>query len=414
MSAWEHLDALTRRFEHRSSTTAHERAAARWLADRLRQLGYRVGEHPFQAPRETLYTGPPLVGGAILLLAWLLERLPSPWSWLALVGAGAALVPLMGELLGSGPNLDLILPLRPSQNVEAIRPAAAPARRTLVITAHYDTQRASPLFAPWFRPLVRPFLTLAYGAILGVPLAMLLRLAAPELGWVAPVLRGLMGLLAATMGFLLVCKGLARDINGANDNGSGTAIALALAERMAPAGTGGAASGAEETSIPVPDDVEVRFLFTGSEEVGLRGMAAWMKGPGRELLPGTVFINLDNLGGGQLRFMTSEGMLIPFAADRGLVELARELAAELRAETGRELLSAWEPLHYLPTDALIPIRKGFPAITFIGRDERGQIPNYHWVSDTLDQLDPAHIGDVEMVLARYVARVLTARPAPEA
>src|SRR5690606_32104407 len=88
-AAWEHLDALTRRFEHRSSTTAHERAAARWLADRLRQLGYQVGEHPFQAPRETLYTGPPLVGGAILLLAWLLERLPSPWSWLALVGAGA-------------------------------------------------------------------------------------------------------------------------------------------------------------------------------------------------------------------------------------------------------------------------------------------------------------------------------------
>src|SRR5690606_16986556 len=58
---------------------------------------------------------------------------------------------------------------------------------------------------------------------------------------------------------------------------------------------------------------------------------------------------LGQPGGRQLRFMTSEGMLIPFAADRGLVELARELAAELRAETGRELLSAWEPLHYLPT-----------------------------------------------------------------
>lgn len=408
MSAWESLADLTSRFEHRSSTTAHERAAARWLAQRLSNLGYQVREHPFRAPKETLYTGPPLVGAAIFLMAWLLERLPHPWGWLALAGALASLVPLMGELLGTGPNLDLILPLRPSQSVEAIRPAEGEARRTLVITAHYDTQRASLLFAPWFRPLVRPFLTLAYGAILGLPVTMLLSLVAPGLTWVGPVRRVLLGLLVVTMGFLLACKLSARDINGANDNGSGTAVALALAERMAAQGPEGVAPlpGGRGGPIPVPGDTEVRFLFTGCEEVGLRGMAAWMKGPGRELKPGTVFVNLDNLGGGLLRYMAAEGMLIPFPADRNLLRLAAQVADELRAETGREVLSPWESLHYLPTDGLIPLRKGFPAITFIGRDEEGQIPNYHWVSDTLARLEPAHIGEVEEVLARFVGRLL--------
>lgn len=401
MSAWDALAELTNRFEHRSSTTAHERAAARWLASRLSNLGYQVREHSFRAPKETLYTGPPLVGAAIFLMAWLVEALPHPWGWLALAGALASLVPLMGELLGSGPNLDLILPLRPSQSVEAIRPAAGEARRTLVITAHYDTQRASLLFAPWFRPLVRPFLTLGYGAILGLPVVMLLLLVVPGLPWVRPVMRVFMALLVSTMGFLLACKFVARDLNGANDNGSGTAVALALAERMAVQRPEGL-----EGSIPVPAGTEVRFLFTGCEEVGLRGMAAWMKGPGRELKPGTVFVNLDNLGGGLLRYMTAEGMLIPFPADKKLVRLAAQVAEELRSETGREVLSAWERLHYLPTDALIPLRKGFPAITFIGRDEKGQIPNYHWMSDTLAALEPAHIREVEEVLARYVGRLL--------
>ncbi|HEY8530910.1 MAG TPA: M28 family peptidase, partial [Limnochorda sp.] len=287
MSAWDALVELTRRFEHRSSTTAHERAAARWLAGRLSSLGYQVREHSFRAPKETLYTGPPLVGAAILLMAWLMEILPHPWGWLALAGALASLVPLMGELLGSGPNLDLILPLRPSQNVEAIRPAEGEARRTVVITAHYDTQRASPLFAPWFGPFVRPFLTLGHAAILGLPVLMFLSLVVPGLAWVRPLMRLFMALLALTMGFLLACKLFARDINGANDNGSGTAVALALAERMAARRPEGL-----EGSIPVPPDTEVRFLFTGCEEVGVRGMAAWLKGPGRELKPGTVFVNL--------------------------------------------------------------------------------------------------------------------------
>ncbi|BAS27771.1 M28 family metallopeptidase [Limnochorda pilosa] len=416
MPAWDHLRELTTRFDHRTSTSGNERAASVWIEERLRGWGYEVLRHPFRAPRETLYTGPPVVGLAVFVLALAAERVPAAWGWAAFAGSLVALVPLMGELLGSGPNLDRVLPLRPSQSVEAIRPALGEARRTLVITAHYDTQRASLLFAPGFAPFVRPFLTLGYAALLGTPLAMLLRLLLPGAGWVRVVLGVLLALLAITMGFLLICKATARDINGANDNGSGTAVALALAERMAGAGrpegakAGKAgASGAEEerdAAIPVPAEVEVRFLFTGCEEVGLRGMAAWMDGRGRSLPPGSPFVNLDNLGGGILRYQMAEGMLVPFPSDRTLVEQAAEVAREMEAERGRTVLTAWSPLHYLPTDGLIPLRRGFPTLTFIGRDEAGQIPNYHWTSDTLSGLGPDHLDEVEEAVARFVGRLL--------
>src|SRR5690554_6338825 len=407
MSAWEHLQELTSRFEHRSSTTANERAAARWLTRRLEGWGYEVRQHAFRAPRETLYTGPPVVGFLVFVLALISERVPPLWGWVTLAATLVALVPLMGELLGTGPNLDRVLPLRPSQSVEAVRPARGERRRVLVITAHYYTQRASPLFAPGFAPFVRPFLSRGYASLLGLPVVMLLRLLQPRLIWLISLQHLLLVLLAATMGFLVVCKLLARDINGANDNGLGTAVVLALAARLAPeaSGTEGAA-GADGEAIPVPDGVEVRFLFTGCEEVGLRGMAAWMAGPGRELPAATRFVNLDNLGGGILRYMTAEGMLIPFPADPGMARLAGEVAREMEGERGRELLTPWHPLHYLPTDGLIPLRRGFPTLTFIGRDEKGHIPNYHWTSDTLANLDPDHLRDVEEVLARFVGRLL--------
>lgn len=398
MNAWNYLRQLSE-LPPRGSGTDGERQAAEWLAAKLTHLGYDVDVQPFATPRHTLYLGPAAIS-AVLIGA---IALSAKWPTVALLVAVVSFIPLLGELLGSGPNFNLFLPKSRSQNVFATRGkdastsasdrvddsgAAGPDAKSraeqrvqdIIVVAHYDTQWGSWLFAPWFRPVLQPFFLATYAAIGLAFIAIVLRSVAPAAVVTSFLASAAVVLLIITGGFLLLsCVG-GRAVPGANDNGSGVAVGLALAD---------------EWSKRELDGIRLSFLFTGAEEVGMRGMHHFME-HAKSLPADTLFINLDNVGGGRLRYLLGEGMVGYQHYDAALVAIAGRVAEEFDGE----ILPLKNLL--LPTDALIPAKAGYAAITLLATNEDESIPNYHWHTDTFDNADEYTVRQTERFMKRYI------------
>ncbi len=378
--AWKYLSGLTE-LPHRASASDAELAAADWLSEQLAGMGYQVERQDFAAPRDTLYAGPPLIFVGVVGAVFLGLAFP----WVGALASVLATLPLIGEMLGRSWDFDLLLRRHPSRNVVARHNVSGTPPR-VVVMAHYDTQKGSQLFHPGFAPFVTPLFSLAYLALALVPLTLIIRAIWPA-DWTGPVLAAAGIVLLAVGAFLTLCRFTGRYINGANDNGSGTAVALALARRLAESGE--------------PRAGEVVFVFTGSEEVGERGAKHFFRTGGKTLSRSdTRVINLDNIGAGRLHYLLGEGMLKYLPYDPGLLALAAR-----RAE--REGAGFLTPLKnlLLPTDGLIASTNGFPAITFIAMNDQGKIPHYHWHSDVLANVEQDLIDQEEEVLWRYLGDV---------
>jgi Zn-dependent M28 family amino/carboxypeptidase len=154
-----------------------------------------------------------------------------------------------------------------------------------------------------------------------------------------------------------------------------------------------------------PPDCELRFVFTGSEEAGCRGMKAFLKDEGRQLDPRRVcFVNLDNLGTGMLTYLTGEGMLFYRSAGVRLLAIARAM----RQSAGRPVQEHANLL--LPTDALPPSALGYEAITFLGKDAAGRMGSYHWRTDTFDNVDAGFLCFQQEFFEEFVKRAMAAQP----
>jgi hypothetical protein len=125
---------------------------------------------------------------------------------------------------------------------------------------------------------------------------------------------------------------------------------------------------------------EVWFVATGAEEVGTFGMQALLRDYGDELRDAFI-INIDGCGAGQLYWASSEGMSRRYRADRRLVGLARRVS--------RETETMIKPREYkgLSTDASPALARGYHAMSIMAFDASGMPVNWHWNTDTVDNLD---------------------------
>ncbi len=126
---------------------------------------------------------------------------------------------------------------------------------------------------------------------------------------------------------------------------------------------------------------EVWFVATGAEEVGTLGMQAFLRDYGDDLKDAYI-INIDGCGAGQLFWASSEGMARTYRADRRLVGLARRVS--------RETDTMIKPREYrgLSTDATPALARGFHAFSVMAFAANGLPANWHWSTDTADQLNP--------------------------
>lgn len=129
---------------------------------------------------------------------------------------------------------------------------------------------------------------------------------------------------------------------------------------------------------------EIWFVATGAEEVGTFGMQAFLKEHGPDLRDAAI-INLDNLGSGSLYYITREGMAKRYDSDRRLVSAARRALREADLPVkGREYRG-------LSTDATPALARGFRAMSVMAFDVNGRLPNWHWATDTTDNMSETNI-----------------------
>src|SRR5215217_3146384 len=252
-----------------------ERRAARHLAGRLEGLGREVVVEPFAVwPAWTVgYTI-----NAIVAVVGSVLSVSSAKLGTGLVLLATALTFL--DLAGISPTTRRLLGRRASQNVvswgERERPGA------LLLVAHYDSgpTRTWPL-QPMFWALV---------ALLA---CCVLRVAGMS-GTALTVAQFLPTVVVILYVPLLLDIALSPAAPGENDNASGVALVLRLAERL-----------------DFLEGFGVHLLFTGSQKTMAQGMRAFLKTHrGQFTHDRTVVLNLDSVGSGELQLTKREGPLL--------------------------------------------------------------------------------------------------------
>lgn len=388
-------------FERRGPGTDAERRAANMLAGRLRALGRRADVEPtYVHPQYALVH---LINVAAAI-AGSLVAISRPAIGFALVLAAAT-----SAYLDLNTRLYLarrLLFRRASQNVYSPGPnTAAPLR--LVLVAHYDAGRSGWIFgergvklarrlSARTRVLLGPFRIVFWGGF--VPLLPILgaRMAGVDAGWLS-VLQLIPTILLIVTAFLLIDIALSEIVPGAYDNASGVATVLAAAQRLR-----------EEP----PSDLDVSVLLAGSEESLCEGMRAWVTSHRDEFdRETTLFVNVDGTSYGTVHYQLSEGPVISYPTDEGLVELCEALGAA--GGDGARPSPVRSPLL---TDALPARVRGLRAITVTSLDDGLPPPWYHDPADTPDRADAAAMAaatDFVVSLARLLDREAGRAPAGE-
>jgi len=113
----------------------------------------------------------------------------------------------------------------------------------------------------------------------------------------------------------------------------------------------------------------------------------------------TEFVCLECIGSPQLCVVEAEGML----RMRPYPEESREALARAGEAAGVELVRGLRTV--AATDGLIALRAGYPTCTLGGVDETKFPSNYHWPSDTPDNLSWESLEGALRVCEAYVKSV---------
>jgi len=185
----------------------------------------------------------------------------------------------------------------------------------------------------------------------------------------------------------LLDAAVANPVPGANDNASGVATVLGLAERF-----GGQL-----------EHFAVWVVITGGQESFGLGMKAFLKRHKEDLdKERSVFINVDEVGAGTVRYGAQEGMLLPGKSHPQLFQIAEQIAED----DGEDGSFKARPLAFrTATDASIVRSAGYPAITVACRNSVGYVPHHHQPSDVMDNLDDEALERASGFTAELIQRL---------
>jgi hypothetical protein len=357
----------------RPSASEGERQAAEMIASRMREQG-----HPTRVEVERAHGGYwwplGLLNGAAVLAGLAVRRRPrSRLARLLAASVGAAGAAAIWDDVGGGRLWfrRAALPHRDTFNVVA-EAGDLDAQETIVVVAHHDAAHSGLVFHPALPRLfaerfpaqherAEQTLPIMYATWLGPVLVALGSL----LGRFGLVRAG--SLLAGAAAGAMFDIGASAVVPGANDNLSAVAVLVALGRAL--------------SDRPSPG-VRVLLLSTGSEESFMEGMQGFMRRHRAALDPErTTVLCLECVGSPTLALIEAEGML----RMRPYSETARQRLAAAAATLDVELVRGLRTV--AATDALVALRRGYAAATLASIDETKFPANYHWPSDTPENLD---------------------------
>jgi len=361
----------------RQPASEDERRAQMIVREEFEQLGLSTYEEPFTF-NDNLYANLALHFG-LGTLGTMVSGV-APLAGLTLhLSAG---ISYWAESTRRAYLLRRLFPFKPSQNLFATIPAKGEPDLRLVFMAHADAAFTGLIFSPIFVKLSsgKPPLGLRY---LQRSLAMtthsqfvlagfdLLRLCFGPLTWPLRPLEALLTV-PSVIAFVLNLQMVMRNeiVPGANDDLSGVAALVVLAERLAAA---------------KPDNVELVFVVNGCEEASLGGgdaMARAKKGVWDRNK--TVFIGMDGLANGELKFLEPEGEVVRVHVPRWLRAVVEDTAA---SEARFAEIQAFEP-PVGGSDVAALLAHGWNGVCMTCVDmERGSPRHYHQPTDTSENLD---------------------------
>ncbi|HEX8087032.1 MAG TPA: M28 family peptidase [Solirubrobacteraceae bacterium] len=336
----------------RGSADAGERAAAEWVAGRLREEGVEdVALEPYRWPRTHVWAQIPHLLASLGPL------------WLRALALASYELDQSGRLQW----VQRFVPRGHGANVVARVPAQGPARRMLVLVAHLDAQRTGLI---WHRRLTES----------GERRRLKTRAMTPAALLSAPVLLARSRTLKLLGLALLLDTATSPTVPGANDNASGVAAVLEVVRRVA--------------AEPL-ESTELLALFPGAEEAGVGGMRAFLKA--HDLDPSTTFVlGLDTVGSGTPIVAEAEGALL---AHRYREE---DLAFVERA-AGTDPPQRWRIAAY--TDPILARFRGLPSASILSVGGHGFYTRYHRMDDVPEHVDLVCVARAATIAER-VARAL--------
>ncbi len=370
---------------HRPSASEGERLAAEWIVRRFEEIGV-----PARIEAERVH-GDYWLPLALMSGAGALAGIASMRGH-RIAGAAlgiAAAAAIWDDLTAGERHFRRLLPKRSTWNVVA-EVGPQDASRTVLLIAHHDAAHSGLIFNPGIPAFAwRHFPWLIERNDTSPPL-MFPVLAGPAL----VALGSAVGSRRLTTAGTIVSAGAvpvftdigAREtVPGANDNVTGVIALLEVARALVEHPT---------------SDLRVMMLSTGSEESIMEGMQMF----GRRHFPdlptdSTYVLNLDTLGSPHLAAIRGEGMLKMYDYPQPALDVVDGVAEELDVFLfpNLRLRNA--------TDGLYALKAGYPSATLGSVTEYKAPSNYHWPSDTAENVNYETMADGVRLCEAIVRRL---------
>lgn len=332
------MQALAGRLHHRLPNSTMERAAAEYVHERLKGRALTVEMDDFYS-----IDNPFSVFASYYAEFVIVSLVAIWWPHVALFYGGGVFLVYLAEFAGYR-VISRFVPHFETQNVVARFLAARP-RCTIVVMAHLDSgvkgALMRPVFMrclPWLHRLVLVCMLIvvascAVEAIHGGPSPDSYE---PYVRWAAVCL------LLVAAGIVSVNQWLGEPTRGANDNASGVAALLSIADRLA------------ESPLETAD---VHLVATGANRTWMSGARQFVDAHGFDPAA-TYYLNLDQIGNGTPCYTVREGMLVSHRCGRDLLEAAQQASTIHNAAPRCIRTASW--------DSLIPLARGYQTLSVTG------------------------------------------------
>ncbi len=386
----------------RPSATEKEYEGLRLIEDELKSFSDETFKddftcHPGAYPKGNVYIALVLILGAYILYLF--------YPILTIILMVLGILSIFTELLLMKEAVDWLFPKRRSWNVFGKIKPHNETRKIVIIGGHSD----SAYLFPWYSKYRAKIVKLTYSAVIGVIILFLVALFKVigrgfSLDYTTPyVIVGpfswafidwfYIGAVAGGLWFYYVFLGYFSKevVDGANDNLSGVAVALAVGRYLAQ---------------NRPTYVEAWVGAFGCEECGQRGSKAFVKLHGRELQNSYTLIP-ESIGAGDLIMIVEAEDFCFTDHSKPLVKKVEKAARALIEETtskGEQFtptIVARQP--YADTDAMRFSEKGFDAMAFLGLNKDDHFPEvWHEKADTYTCINKQIIGDVAEIILQFI------------